>query len=324
MKVKFGIIGCGHIAKRFAKNLAISKGGELYSAAARDVERAQALIDEFGGNVAYGNYLDLICDENVEIVYISLIHNLHFEVAKLCVEHGKAVICEKPFFLTKSEAVELAELAYTKNILIMEAMWTRCLPAFLKSKEWIKNGKIGEVKLIDAAFCFQFPLTEQTKAHRLYNPKTAGGALLDVGVYPYEFITGILEEKPVEIQAVVQKASTGVDETICMSMLFNSGAIGNAKASIAVNTSDIAYIYGTKAHIKIDRFYAATSCELIGNDGELLQKSTEPCDDGFIYEIEHICELYRAGKTESPLIPISDSIDFAEAADIIRSKCNLG
>jgi predicted dehydrogenase len=320
MKTKFGILGCGGIARRFAKALQLSESGELYAAAARDESRARELIESFGGQKAYGSYLDLILDENVEIVYISLVHNFHYEAAKMCVEHGKSVICEKPFFVTEKEAVALTNLAREKGVLIMEAMWTRCLPSYLKAKEWACGGAIGEIKFVDAAFCFRFPFSPQ---HRLYNPDTAGGALLDAGVYPYEFITGILEEKPAEIKAVAQKAPTGVDETVCMTMRFESGILANAVTSLCVKVSETAHIYGTKGYIKVYRFLRSRKCELFNDQDEVVESFSDDQEEGFVHEIEHVVDLYRRKMTESPLIPLEDNIDFARAADLIRAQCGL-
>ena len=320
MKTKFGILGCGGIARRFAEALRLSESGELYAAAARDEARAQELVDTFGGQKAYGSYLDLIMDENVEIVYISLVHSGHYEAAKLCVEHGKSVLCEKPFFVTEADAVKLVALAREKGVLIMEAMWTRCLPAYQKAKEWARNGAIGEIKFIDAAFCFRFPFSPQ---HRLYNPETAGGALLDAGVYPYEFITGILEEKPAEIKGVALKAPTGVDETISMTMRFESGVLANAVASMGVRMSETAHIYGTKGYVKAYRFLGSRKCELRNEQDEVVLDFTDDHKEGFVYEIEHIVDLYRRKMTESPLIPLEDSIDFVRTADLVRRQCGL-
>ena len=320
MKAKFGILGCGGIARRFARALNLSESGELYAAAARDISRAQELIGSFGGKKAYGSYLDLVLDENVEIVYISLVHNFHYEAARLCVEHGKAVICEKPFFITEKEAVALCELAREKGVLVMEAMWTRCLPGFLKAREWVRGGAIGEIKFIDAAFSFHFPYSPH---HRIYNPDTAGGALLDAGVYPYEFITGILMEKPEEIKAVAHKAGTGVDETVSVAMRFESGVLAHATASIGVKMSETAPIYGTKGSIKVYRFLSSRECALFNEKDERLDRFTDEQEEGFVYEIEHIVDLYRNKRTDSPLIPLEDSIDFARAADIIRAQCGL-
>ena len=320
MKIKFGILGCGGIAHRFAAALELSESGELYAAAARDETRAQEFIGRFGGQKAYGSYLDLILDPEVEIVYISLVHSVHYEAAKLCVEHGKPVICEKPFFISEKEAVALAELAREKGVLVMEAMWTRCLPAVRKAKEWAQSGAIGEVKLIDAAFCFNFPFDPN---HRLYNPETAGGALLDAGVYPYEFITGILGEAPLEIKAVARKAPNGVDEAVVMALSFASGALATAVTSVGVKTSETAHIYGTKGSIKVHRFLRSRKCELLDEDDQVIDSLTDDQQEGFVYEIEHMADLYRRGETESPLIPLKDTIDFARAADIVRAQCNL-
>lgn len=320
MKTKFGILGCGGIARRFAGALRLSESGELYAAAARDEARARGLIESFGGRKAYGSYLDLVRDPDVEIVYISLVHNFHYEAARLCVEHGKPVICEKPFFITEKEAVALMQLAREKGVLVMEAMWTRCLPAFRKAREWAQSGVIGEIKLLDAAFCFNFPYDPK---HRLYDTGTAGGALLDAGVYPYEFATGILGEAPAEIRAVARKAPNGVDEAVVMALRFPGGALASVVTSIGAKASETAHIYGTKGSITVYSFLRARKCELLNEDGEVVETFTDGQEEGFVYEIEHVVDLYRRGLTESPLIPLKDSIDFARAADIVRSQCGL-
>ena len=320
MKTKFGILGCGGIARRFAKALQLSENGELYAAAARDEARALELVESFGGQKAYGSYLDLVRDPDVEIVYISLVHNYHYEAAKLCLEHGKPVICEKPFFITEKEAVSLTELAREKGILVMEAMWTRCLPAFQKAREWAQSGAIGEVKLLDAAFCFNFPYDPK---HRLYNTETAGGALLDAGVYPYDFVTGIVGEAPDQIRAVARKAPNGVDEAVVMSLSFPRGALASAVASVGVQASETAHIYGTLGSINVHRFLRSRKCELLNEGGEVVETFTDDQEEGFVHEIEHVVDLLRRGQIESPLIPLKDSIDFARAADIIRTQCGL-
>lgn len=323
MKTQFGIIGCGGIAARFAKAIGLVENAELHAAAARDLTRAEAFAEKFGAKNAYGSYQELAMDPAVEIVYISLIHNLHYEAAKLCVEHGKAVICEKPFFISEEEGMALQALSKEKNILVMEAMWTRCLPAFIKARQWVQSGAIGKIKYVDAAFCFHFPFNDETKSNRLYNPETAGGALLDAGVYPYEFITGILGEKPSEIKAVIQKAPTGVDETVAMSLRFDSGALASGVTSIGVKVSDTAHVYGTGGTIKLYHFLSCRKCELYNEQDELVECFEDGQEEGFVYEIQHVIELYKSGQIDSPLIPIQDSIDFARAADRIRRECGL-
>ena len=317
MKVRFGLLGCGNIAHRFAQALQLSQYGELYATAARDISRAQAMAEQYGGQKAYGSYQELVQDDQVEIVYISLVHNLHYEAAKLCVEHGKTVICEKPFFVNEAEGLALAKLAREKGVLVMEAMWTKCLPTFLQAKAWLTEGRIGDAKLIEAAFCFH---TAFDPKNRLFNPDTAGGALLDVGVYPYQYITGLLNEFPADIKAVAQSAPTGVDETVCLTMSFASGAVSIAKASIGVKTDDTAYIYGTDGCIKVYQFYGSQKCELFDSKGMLLETFTDPHENGFVYQIDHIAELYQAKALDSPLLPMAYTLDFAHAADIARKQ----
>ena len=181
MTVRFGIIGPGSIATRFATVLNTVDGVQLTAVASRDQAKAAAFAGKFGAAKAYGSYLELIQDSAVDVIYIGLTHNFHYEVAKLCLNHGKSVLCEKPLVTSQKDAAELAELAREKKVLLMEAMWTRCIPAFRKAREWVAGGRIGAVKLIDASFSFNAPFDPE---HRLYDPKLAGGSLYDAGVYP--------------------------------------------------------------------------------------------------------------------------------------------
>lgn len=313
--VKFGIIGCGVIAKRFAKALGMVDGCELYAAAARELARAESFVSELGGIKAYGSYTQLINDPEVDVIYISLIHNLHAETAKQCIDAGKAVICEKPFFISRDEADDVIAFAKRKNVLIMEAMWSLCLPPFLKAKEWLESGKIGNPKMVEAGFSYNFPFTSQVAEHRIFNPNTAGGALYDVGVYPIEFIMQLLGQSPSAFQALHTDAPTGVDETAAVIMRFDCGAIGIAKTSIAMNADSKATIYGTLGRIELDNFWDSRVCTAFDNSGNQTDVYKSDYEEGFIFEIMHFAELYRSGKTESPLIPLSLTENFSKIAD---------
>jgi predicted dehydrogenase len=189
MKVRFGIIGLGAIAARFASVLNTVPGVELVSVASSDKRKADAFAEKFGAKKAYDNYVELVNDDDVDVVYIALTHNFHFEAIKLCLSNRKGVLCEKPLAINKKDADYLTVLSKELNVLLMEAMWTRFIPAFKKAKEWVKSGTIGDVKLVNASFCFNVPFDPE---NRLYNPKLAGGSLFDAGVYPIEFTTGVL------------------------------------------------------------------------------------------------------------------------------------
>ena len=251
MNVRFGIIGLGGIASRFAKVLNTAGGVELAAVAARDKVRAEAFAEKFHAKKSYDSYFDLINDKEVDVIYIALTHNFHYEIVKLCLNNGKGVICEKPFVTNKKDAEELVALSKEKNVLLMEAMWTRFIPAFKKAKEWLHSGKIGDVKLVNASFCFNFPFDPES---RLYNPKLAGGSLYDAGVYPIEFTTGILGENPTLVNGLAKFSKTGVDDFVAMNMSFESGALATLSCGINANTNSDAHIYGTTGNIVVYHF----------------------------------------------------------------------
>lgn len=316
-KLKFGIIGCGSIAARFAKALEKSEGAELIACAARQEERAAAFAAEHGVPRHYGSYEALLADEEVQAVYIATVHTAHAQAAKACILAGKAVLCEKPFFTNSKEAREVIDLAREKQVLVMEAFWTRTVPAYAKVKEWIADGKIGDVSLIQAAFGFCVPYVEETKNHRLFNPEVGGGAMLDAGVYPYEYAAGIIGEHPEKVTAVVQRHETGVDASVVMTLEFPCGAIADCMTSIAGFNHDDALISGSRGFIRQCHFIGSRRAELYSNFGGLQEVFEDPEEEGFVHEISHFVACYRAGKTESELIPLDDSLDFACRAEEI-------
>jgi len=221
MTVRFGIIGLGGIANRFAGVLKNAEGTSLTAVASRDMVRSEAFAKEYNAAKAYDNYDALIQDDEVDIVYVALTHNFHFDIIKKCILQGKAVLCEKPFVTTQKDADELIELAKEKNVLLMEAMWSRCLPTFRKARDWVAGGLIGKPQLVQAAFCFHIPFDAD---HRLFNPELAGGSLYDGGVSPIEFATGILGENQVEVSGIGHKCDKGVGDCTEVYLGFERGA----------------------------------------------------------------------------------------------------
>lgn len=317
MKVRFGIIGLGVIAGRFAKVLRTAEGTALTAVASREMERSEKFAAEYGAARAYDTYMDLIQDEEVDIVYVALTHNFHYDIVKKCIQNGKAVLCEKPFVTNQKDADELIELAREKQVLLMEAMWTRCIPAFQKAKEWVAGGLIGKPQLVQAAFCFNFPFD---KEHRLFNPDLAGGSLYDAGVYPLEFATGILGENPVTVNGITHRCSTGVDDFVVMNLGFESGALASLSCGVNANVSQDAYVYGTEGHIVVYDFLGSHKCERYDETNQLAECFEVDFEDGFIYEIMHICELFKEKKLESPLIPLEDTRACAGMFDILTKQ----
>lgn len=320
MNVKFGIVGLGRISSRFAKVLNTMDGVELTSVASSDQSRSDAFAKKFGAKKAYHNYLDVITDNQVDIIYIGLTTNYHYEVTKLCLQHHKAVLCEKPLVITQQDAEELTALAAKNKTLLMEAMWTRCLPAFLKAKEWVKADRIGQVKLITANFCYP---KEYDPENRQFNPKLAGGGLYDVGIYPINFAAGILAEYPDEVNGLAKISPSGVDEFSVISMSFPGGALASLTCGFTVLAKGEAVIYGTGGHIVLENCFGPQKCDLYNEEGRLIDQFFEPVADGFAYEIRHCADLFLQGKLESDLIPWQDTINCTGIFDTLMKQWKL-
>jgi predicted dehydrogenase len=320
MKVKYGIIGLGTISNKFADAVNKVDNVELMAVAARDQTRADVFAKKYKAKKAYGSYADIISDPNVDIIYIGVTHNFHFDIVKECLNNHKAVLCEKPLVLTKKEAEELAALAQKNNTLLMEAMWTRCLPAYRKAQEWVREGRIGEVKLISANFHFAGKYDPES---RLYNPKLAGGSLFDLGVYPIEFSTGILAENPVSVTGVAKIAPTKVDESAAVSMIFPGGALASFSCGFTTHAYDAAWIYGTTGKIAVENCCGPMKAELFDGKDKRIAKFEEREPNGFVYETRHCADLFREGNLQSDLIPWLDTITCAGVFDTLRKQWGL-
>jgi len=317
--IRFGILGCGTIARRFAAALNKSDRAELAACAARQTDRAEAFAAQFGGR-AYGSYEALLADPEIQAVYIATVHTAHAELAKKAILAGKAVLSEKPFFVNSREAEDVVQLAREKNILIMEGFWTRTQPAYQQAMQWIKEGRIGKLRLIKAAFCFSMPYREELKGHRLWNPETAGGAFWDAGIYPYEFATGIMGKPPVEVQTMVAKAPTGVDMTVSMNLRFEGDVIADLLTSIGGTTDGTGTITGSEGYITLDYFVGSRHAEL-HQGRETVEVFDDPEEEGFVHEIAHFVSLLEEGRNESDINPLALTLDLTQRGEgILNSR----
>jgi predicted dehydrogenase len=305
MKVKYGIMGLGGIAHRFANVLKTIEEVELIAVASSNENRAKEFASEYDVKKYFGDYVTLAVNLDIDVVYIAQTHDRHYDLIKLCIEHKKGIICEKPMVLTKEQAVEVTRLAKENNVLLMEAMWSRFIPTFQKAKEWVLGGKIGAIKLVQASFCFDFPYDS---TNRLYNSETAGGSLYDAGVYPIEFTTGILEEYPTDVKAVGTICESGVDDYVAMVMKFESGALATLSCGFRAATSMDAYVYGENGNVVVYDFLGSHKAECYDRNNQLIDSFEIDFEDGFCYEIKHFTELFRTGKVESEIITHKDNI----------------
>lgn len=321
MPVKFGIVGLGIISSRFARVLNTVEGVDLTAVASRDPQRTQAFAKKFKAQKALAGYADVIRDADVDVIYCGLTHNFHYEIARQCLELHKPILCEKPLVTNRRQAEELVELAKENRTLLMEAMWTRCMPAYQKAQQWVRSGKIGQVRLITASFCHQ---VDYDPNHRLFSKDTAGGSLFDLGVYPIDFAIGIMGEYPESVTGAALITPNGVDESASFSMKFSKSALASLVCGFSVTAKEEAVIYGTRGRIVMENCYGPQTCKRCDENGKILETFREKVCDGFVYEIRHCADLVRQGKIESDLIRWQDTIASAGIFDTLNAQWGIG
>ncbi len=321
-KIRWGILGCGKIANKFASDLRLVDDAALVAVASRDHQKAIEFSALHSSRFAFDSYEALVTCSEVDVIYIATPHGFHHEHALLCLNHKKAVLCEKAFALNVRQVNELIDAAKKNNVFLMEAFWTKFLPQFQKLNEIIQSDEIGDLKMIHADFGFR---AAQPTPQRLYDPKLGGGALLDIGIYPV-FLAVTLLGKPLEVNAVMKPYATHVDEQIAMALKFKNGELAMLSASLAADTPVEATIIGTKGYIRMHgRFHNATSDIVLvaGNNPPKAMPVHKEAGYGYQYEARHVAECLRANRTESPVMRYSDSILLMETLDRIRQKCGI-
>ncbi|GMK44278.1 dehydrogenase [Paenibacillus glycanilyticus] len=318
--IKWGILGAGWIASQFARDLAFAQDAELSAVGSRSLEKAAEFAGKFGGKRAYGSYEELVNDAEIDIIYVATPHPSHKEHVLQCLRAGKAVLCEKPFTVNVKEAEEVVQYARENRIFLMEAMWTRFLPVIRKVREWIEEGRIGDVRLLKADFGFR---TGVNPEGRLFKPALAGGALLDVGIYPLSFASMLFGAKPKQILSTAHLGETGVDEENSILLSYEGGQTALLSSAIRLNSGSDAYIMGTEGSIKIPSFFNAKSATLVAADGTEETFSDDRTTLGYVYEAEAAGQYLREGKLESEVISLDETLQLMRIMDEIRGQWGL-
>lgn len=319
-KVNWGIMGTGWIADRFASDLQYVTNGEVVAVGSRTIENASKFAENMNIPIAYGSYEELVTDPNIDVIYIGTPHPFHIEHVTLALQAGKSVLCEKPFTVNAAELEKLIELAREKNVFMMEAMWTRFLPAIVKVREWIQQGCIGEVKQVRAEFGFQ---SEWNPQGRLLNPELGGGALLDAGIYPISFAAMIFGAEPIHISSTAEIGQTGVDEHFTALLDYGSGQAALLSGAVRLALNNDAYIYGTKGHIHIPTFLYANEATLQVNDEDAQLFTAPRSSHGYAYEAEEVGRLILDGQKESSVISLDESLNIIRILDKMREQWGL-
>ena len=320
--IRWGIVGCGGIAAKFAAGAAVVGDVQVVAAASRTPGKAEAFATKHGIGRHYTDYAGLLACDDIDAVYVATTHNFHYECVREVLKAGKPVMCEKPFTVNAREMQSLITLAGDRKLFMMEAMWTRFLPLMDQVRRWLAEGVIGDIKNLRATFGFQFPFDPN---HRLLNPDLAGGALLDAGIYPLSFANMVMREKPVEVRALADIGSTGIDEQSACILRYHSGALALVDCEVSAPVVSRAEVVGTKGRIWIaDKFLMADTVSLELNDQDPIQKHF-PFDNqtGFQFEIDAASDSIRSGLSENPIMPLSDTLQLMETIDEIKAQVGL-
>lgn len=319
--VNWGILGCGNIANTFAQGLNKVDSGNLVAVASNASERAKSLANKYQVTQHYTNYVDLVTDPNIHAVYIATPHNFHFEQIKLCLEHGKHVLCEKPITINAQQCQELILIAKSKNLFLMEALWTRFLPAIMALKKRLEEKIIGDVLTLKADFSI---VGEFDIEHRLKNKNLAGGALLDLGIYPLTLASIIFGDQPSRIQSSAVIGETGVDERSFYLLEYEQGQTAVLSSSFSHHEPTKAIICGTKGYIEVPNFFAAQELHINRQDkSPQILKFPFAEDENFTFEIAHVNQCINVDQTESHIMPLSTTLAVMKIMDTLRAQWGL-
>jgi predicted dehydrogenase len=319
-KIKWGIMGAGNISRQFAADLAVSPNGEVVAVAAQSKERAEAFAKDFGIARAYDHYEALVQDSEVEIVYIGTLHPMHKDGMLLCLRNGKAVLCEKPFTMNAREAEEVIRTARENKLFLMEAMWTRYLPPVVQARQWIAEGRIGEVTALTANFGFRAGWDPNG---RLWDKRLGGGALLDAGIYPVSFASMVFGRQPELIQSAAHIGETGVDEQFAAVFKYPGGKTAALNGAIRINLVNDAYIYGTEGRIHLPGFLFGRSASLHTSGAVTVEFKDDRKTAGYIFEAEEAMRCLREGRTESDIMPLDETLAIMRTMDAMRAQWGL-
>ena len=317
--VRWGIIGPGNIARQFAKGLAGAPGASLVAIASRSPERAAAFAAEHGGR-GCASAAALAVDPGVDAVYVATPHPQHHAAIRLCLEAGKAVLCEKPITVNAGQFAELVALARNRRAFLMEAMWTRFLPAMGRVRSWLAEGAIGEPRLVTADFGFR---CGWNPASRLLDPAQAGGGLLDVGVYVLAFAAMVFGAKPERVSGFAHLGETGVDEQAALILGWSGGRLASLTCAVRTNTPQTARIDGTEGSIEVPSFWRTTKASLRGAGGRAETFEQPHRANGYEWQAIEVARCLAAGLTESPVMPLDESLAIQRSMDELRRQWGL-
>lgn len=310
------IIGTGNIAKTVAKEITKSGRHSIVGVFSRTKSKAEAFALKFGAK-SYDSIKQAVIDSNCDAVYIATPHSAHYPIIKECLEYGKPILCEKSFTVNSEQAKEVIRLAHEKNVYLCEAMWSRFNPVIKQIKKWIINGEIGSVTKISASFSLSLKITKAFLSERVYNKMYAGGALLDLGVYPIAYTHNILGN-PLDIQCRMEIAD-GIDIDDKIKLIYKD-ALANLSCSLKKFASFKAVIEGTEGIIISPMFYRPKKAKLKSKNRETVIFKSKA---GYIHQFDGVAEDIKANKLENDFICHKDTYEIMKIMDKCRELNNF-
>jgi predicted dehydrogenase len=315
--IRWGILGTGSIARTFTEDLVRLDDHQVVAVGSRTTASAQAFAATFGIERAQGTYDALAADPGIDVIYIATPHSEHFAAARLCLLAGQAVLVEKPFTVTADQAEALITLATESRLFAMEAMWTRFNPLIREINNLVNAGAIGRVTAIQADFAIA---PGYDPADRLWNPDLAGGAVLDLGVYPIAFGSMLLGA-PDRVRAVSVRAHTGVDANTAIVARYSGGAVGSYLCGLWADSPTTATITGTEGHISLAApFYRPEAFTIHPRGDKPSTHSIVLHGHGYTYQAEEVASCLRSGLTQSLAMPLAETLSIARTLDAVRAE----
>ncbi len=315
----WGILGPGGIAQAFAKDLTFIEGHTIGAVGSRSIANAEKFANTFGGT-AYGSYEELVADSSIDAIYVATPHPAHHDNVILALNAGKPVLCEKPFAVNAKQAQAMVDAAAKNKVALMEAMWARFLPHYAKVREIVASGVLGPILSIHADHGQR--LADQG-IPRLVDPQLAGGALLDLGIYPISFAHMILGN-PTSITSKAVMTDRGVDAQTSMIFSYDNGAQAVLTTTMIEQTPCRAVVAGLHGWLEIDRtFYNPASMRVILNDGSVTEYPSAYTGHGLREQAESFKQIVQSGAVESKVLTWKDTVDIMKSMDTVRSQIGL-
>lgn len=317
--MKIGILGAGKIAATLAETMNKMPEVECYGVASRNLEKAKKFAEDHGFQHAFGSYEDMLTDGEVELIYIATPHSHHYQHIKMCLDAGKHVLCEKSFTVNEKQAAEVFRIAKEKNLLLTEAIWTRYMPSRRMIDDLLAEKAIGDVNKMTANL--NYPLLHK---ERIVKPELAGGALLDVGIYPLNFAYMHFGDAVKEMHSAAQMISSGVDGENGMLLLYEDGRMAVLNSGIHGKSDSQGVFYGSEGCMIVENINNPEEIRIYDKDRKLIREIKVPEQiSGYEYEITETISCIKEGKLECPSMPHAETLKMMHVMDALRDTWGM-